>query len=85
MKRKTGLKTGVDLCGATRKRRFGTQAGADSFVQDLGRRVNALDGLRSYFCLYCGGWHLTSKPLRPRSHRGRWSKGMAQSSPSFST
>jgi hypothetical protein len=47
------FKKPVDKCGVTRKRRFESPFLAQAVAHELGFRI--------YFCLICGGYHLTSK------------------------
>lgn len=63
-------------CGVTRKVGFRTQNGALNRAAEImqedesgesNRRKQPM-GWRAYHCIYCNGWHLTSKVLqfRPR-------------------
>ena len=50
-------------CGKT-KMFFETEKKADNFIKFNGEEIMQESGFkpeRSYFCIYCGGWHLTSQ------------------------
>lgn len=50
-------------CGR-RKMVFETEKKADTFIKFNGDEIEGETGYkpeRSYFCIYCGGWHVTSK------------------------
>ena len=58
------LKRTVAICGITRKRMFRSPNAAMQFVANLGDDCNALT-MREFQCLYCGGYHLTSRNYDP--------------------
>jgi hypothetical protein len=50
------------ICAVSGKRMYATQGEANSTAAHrMGDRDAAPAQLRTYKCLYCGSWHLTSK------------------------
>jgi hypothetical protein len=48
-------------CGVTRKIRFGSHEAALMRAGEILNKPGCnLRELSAYFCIYCGGWHLTS-------------------------
>ena len=58
------LRRRVDKCGVTGKRMFKSAGAAMQFVADLGTECNA-PFMRSYHCIRCGAFHLTSQEYDP--------------------
>lgn len=62
MRDETLIKLG---CSCLKKRRYQTEQKAQEMIRKAykeGRKTN----LRVYFCKFCLGYHLTSKPLKPK-------------------
>lgn len=51
---------------------FETEKKADNFIKFNAEEIKAESGfspVRSYFCIYCGGYHVTSKESNPEVSR----------------
>ena len=49
------------ICSTTGKRMYATEAEAKATAAHQMSKETAPAQLRTYKCLYCGAWHLTSK------------------------